>query len=41
MHYFDFEKLEHKGELLEVFLLVAFVYILIFLVSWVYKRFST
>ena len=37
--YFDFDGLEHKAELLEVFLLVVFVYILIFTVSWVYTRF--
>lgn len=36
--YFDFDGLEHKGELLEVFLMVAAVYILIFVSSWVYNR---
>lgn len=37
--YFDFDGLEHKAQLLEVFLMVVFVYILIYSVSWVYTRF--
>jgi hypothetical protein len=40
MKYFDFDGLEHKAENLELFLLVLFVYILIFSVSWVYNRFA-
>lgn len=38
MHYFDFDGLQHKADLLEVFLLVAGVYILIFGAAWVYNR---
>lgn len=36
--YFDFDGLEHKIQIAEMFLLVAFVYILIFSVSWIYCR---
>jgi hypothetical protein len=38
--YFDFAALTHKAELLDVFLLVAFVYILILIVSWLYAKFA-
>lgn len=38
--YFDFDALAHKAEILDVFLLVAFVYILILIVSWLYARFA-
>ena len=37
--YFDFDGLEHKAQIAEVFLMVAAVYILIFIVSFVYSRF--
>lgn len=37
--YFDFDGLEHKAELIDVFLIVAVVYILIFSVSWLLSRF--
>ena len=36
--YFDFAGLEHKAELLNVFLLVVFVYIVIFSVSWIISK---
>lgn len=36
--YFDFDKLEHWQENLEVFLMVAGVYIIIFTSAWVYNR---
>lgn len=39
MKYFDFAGLEHKSENMEMFLMVAGVYILIFSVSWLYVRF--
>ena len=35
-NYFDFDKLKHTGEIAEVFLVVAAVYILIYSVSWLY-----
>jgi hypothetical protein len=41
MKYFDFDGLEHKAELLDVFLLVFLVYIVIFTVSWVYNRIAS
>ena len=37
--YFNFDALEHKAELIDVFLIVAVVYILIFSVSWLLSRF--
>ena len=37
--YFNFDALEHKAELIDVFLIVAVVYILIFSVSWLISRF--
>ena len=37
--YFDFDGLEHKAQIAEVFLMVAAVYILIYSVSWIYTRF--
>ena len=37
--YFDFDSLEHKAELLDVFLIVAVVYILIFSVSWLLSKY--
>ena len=37
--YFDFDGLEHKMNIAEMFLLVAAVYILIFIASYVYSRF--
>ena len=38
--YFDFDKLEHWHENLEVLLTVAGVYIVIFASAWVYNRLS-
>lgn len=38
MHYFDFDKLKHYGELGEVFLMVIGVYILIYSVSWILSK---
>ena len=38
--YFDFDKLEHWKENIDIFLTVAVVYILIFSAAWVYKRLS-
>ena len=38
MKYFDFDGLEHKAQLLGVFLFVGVVYILIFGMAWVYNR---
>ena len=38
MHYFDFDKLKHHGEIAEIFLLVAGVYILIYSVAWVLSK---
>ena len=37
--YFDFDGLEHKAQIAEVFLLVAAVYILIYSVAWLMSRF--
>lgn len=37
--YFDFDGLEHKAQIAEVFLLVAGVYILIYSVAWIYSKF--
>ena len=39
--YFNFDGLEHKAELIDVFLIVAVVYILIFSVSWLLSRFPS
>jgi hypothetical protein len=39
MRYFDFDGLEHKAELAEVFLMVISVYILIYSVSWIISKF--
>jgi hypothetical protein len=36
--YFNFDGLEFKQEILEIFLTVAVVYILIFTTAWVYNR---
>jgi len=38
MKFFDFDGLEHKSQNLEMLLLVAGVYIIIFSVAWVYNR---
>ena len=38
MKYFDFDGLAHKAELLEVILMVAGVYILIYSVSWILSK---
>ena len=38
MHYFDFDGLSHKAELLNVIGMVAGVYILIYTVSWVLSK---
>ena len=40
MKYFPFDKLEHTQQIVETFGLVAFVYILIFAVSYVYSHFA-
>jgi hypothetical protein len=39
MHYFDFDKLKHTGEVAEIFLMVAGVYILIYSVAWIASKF--
>ncbi len=36
--YFDFDGLEHKMDIAEMFLLVGAVYIVIFSAAWVYNR---
>ena len=38
--YFDFDKLEHWHENMEVFLTVVAVYSVIFVSAWVYNRLS-
>jgi hypothetical protein len=37
--YFDFDRLEYKGELVDIFLTLSVVYILIFSVAWVCSKF--
>ena len=39
MKYFDFYKLEQKWDMIEPFLMVTFVYILIFSVSWLLSKY--
>lgn len=39
MRYFDFDGLEHKMEILQTFLFVAFLYAVIFSVAWIYSKF--
>ena len=40
MKYFDFDKLKHISENLEMLSLVVGVYLIIFSVAWVYNRFA-